>query len=98
MNVPPSRPQAKFKHAHHCGVVGLYRPETAGAFLIALLDHVAAPETMRIEGSYRGTLSVVFYDNQVSGLMVMTDAGGAFKSGWRLNVQQLHHVLTAGTL
>jgi hypothetical protein len=98
MNIPPHRLQAKFKHAHHFGVSGPYSPATAHAFDAALRAHVAAPGTRRIAGTFRGTMPVVFHVDPASGLMVMTDATGTFVSGWKLNAQQLHHVLTAGTL
>jgi hypothetical protein len=89
--------QKKFKHAADFGVSGNYSPATARQFDDAIQAHVAAPETIKIAGSYRKN-AVIHHVNPDSGLNVMTTPGGDFVSGWRLGPVPLNHVLTHGAL
>ena len=89
--------QKKFKHADDFGVDGNYNPDSAGEFRRAIVDHVNSPETREVVGTYRGN-PVTFHVNQNTGLVVLQDPGGSFLSGWKLNGQQLHHVVNDGKL
>ena len=88
--------QAKFKHAGDFGVEGHYNPARRAEFEQALQEHVQRAETV-IEGTYRGS-PVVFFIDEKTGLTVIQAADGKFLSGWKLNAQQLRHVLSRGRL
>lgn len=66
-------------------------------FSPALQAHVNAPETLAIQGAYRGN-PVTHYVDPNTGLNVIHDALGNFLSGWKLSAQQLKHVLETGKL
>jgi hypothetical protein len=50
-----------------------------------------------VEGTYRGN-PVVFFIDEKTGLTVIQAVDGGFLSGWKLNAQQLQHVLSRGRL
>ena len=85
LTIPPRQLQAKYKHARDFGITGPYNPANARAFAAAIQAHVAAPTTRAIQGIFRGTIPVVYYVDQSTGLMVMTDTAGSYLSGWALN-------------
>ncbi|MEM9189039.1 MAG: colicin D domain-containing protein [Myxococcota bacterium] len=89
--------QKKFKHAEDFGVEGNYNRTTAGEFRAAIGDHIDAPGTQRINGTYRGD-PVVHHLDPNTGLNVVEDASGNFVSGWRLSPDQLENVVTRGSL
>ncbi|WP_211314278.1 colicin D domain-containing protein, partial [Salinicola socius] len=89
--------QKKFKHAEDFGVSGNYSPANAKKFNQAIQDHLNASGTKEISGMYRGH-SVTFHTDSNSGLTVIQNPNGSFLSGWRLNSQQLQHVLKDGKL
>lgn len=89
--------QKKFKHADDFGVSGNFNPANAKKFNQAIQDHLNAPGTKEISGSYRGS-SVTFHTDPNSGLTVIQNPNGSFLSGWKLNPQQLQHVLKDGKL
>lgn len=84
--------QKKFKHAGDFGVSGNYSQANAKKFNQAIQSHMNAPGTKQISGTYRGK-SVNFHTNPTSGLTVIQNPNGSFLSGWKLNSQQLKHVL-----
>lgn len=88
--------QAKFKHAGDFGVEGSYNPVRGAEFEQAVQEHVQRAATV-IEGTYRGS-PVVFFIDEKTGLTVIQAADGKFLSGWKLNAQQLQHVLSRGKL
>lgn len=98
MPIAPRQLQAKYKHASDFGIVGPYDASNARAFAAAIRAHVVAPNTEVIRGTFRGVVPVVFYVDRGTRLMVMTDAAGAFLSGWMLTPLQARHVLATGTL
>ncbi len=89
--------QKKFKHAGDFGVSGNYNSANALKFNQAIQKHLNSSETKQISGIYRGS-PVTFYTNPNSGLTVLQKPNGSFLSGWKLNPQQLHHVLKDGKL
>ena len=97
LRFPPGQLQAKYKHAADFGVTGEWSATNAALFRAAVERHVHSPATRRIEGTFRGR-QVVHYIDLVSALDVMVTSSGAFVSGWRLNPQQLRHVLKNGRL
>jgi len=85
--------QKKFqKHAGDFGVSGNYNPANAKKSNQAIQKHLTASGTKEISGIYRGN-SVNFHTNPNSGLTVIQNSNGSFLSGWKLNPQQLQHVL-----
>ena len=89
--------QKKFKHAGDFGVSGNYNPANAQKFNQAIQKHLNSSGTKEISGTYRGN-SVTFHTNPNSGLTVIQNPNGGFLSGWKLNPQQLQHVLKDGKL
>jgi RHS repeat-associated protein len=66
-------------------------------FLSRLSDHIDAPSTTRIEGTYRGQPASHFLDPE-SRLNVFTTAEGGYWGAWRLGEEQLLNVLLRGRL
>lgn len=89
--------QKKFKHAEDFGVAGNYNPVNAKKFNQAIQGHLNAAGTKEITGTYRGN-PVTFHTDPNTGLMVIQSPNGSFLSGWKLNPQQLQHVLQDGKL
>ena len=94
-----ARPQLQhaFKHAGDFGVIGNPSNTTLAEFSWALHNHVTAPGTRAIQGTYRGEPVTHFVDPN-TGLNVIQDASDNFLSGWKLNPKQLAHVLSSGKL
>ncbi len=95
--VDSSQLQRKFKHAEDFGINGNYNPANAQAFGQAISQHVSAPGTVRIEGTYRGQ-PVVHYLDPSTGLNVIVRPSGQFITGFRLNPAQLQNVQTRRAL
>jgi hypothetical protein len=93
--LPPSL-QHTYEHAVDFGFTGNWNKATEAIFEKALADHVNAASTLRIPGTYRGTISVIHNVDPATGLDVMQSPTGNLISGWRLNPQQLWNVLTRG--
>ncbi|PWE39728.1 colicin D domain-containing protein [Pseudomonas prosekii] len=89
--------QKKFKHAEDFGVAGNYSPDNVKKFNLAVQNHLNAPGVKEISGTYRGS-PVTFHTDASTGLTVIQNPNGSFLSGWKLNPQQLHHVLKDGKL
>lgn len=89
--------QHAYKHAGDFGVVGNANKAKLVEFEIAVKKHMAAPGTKLIEGPYRGNPATHFVDPN-TGLNVIRDSSGNFLSGWKLNPQQLLHVIKSGKL
>jgi len=92
-----SQLQHGFKHAEDFGVAGNANNKTLAEFSAAIQNHVTAPGTQVIQGTYRGQ-SVTHFVDPSTGLNVIRDTSGNFLSGWKLSPQQLEHVLTSGKL
>ncbi|WP_287157605.1 colicin D domain-containing protein [Chloroflexus sp.] len=93
----PSQIQKKFKHATDFGITGNWNKTNAARFQQALEDHVYAPTTQVIRGTYHGQ-DVIHYYDPATGLNVMTDHNGTFLSGWKLSPEQIQHLTTTGSL
>ncbi|HEU5128588.1 MAG TPA: colicin D domain-containing protein [Glycomyces sp.] len=87
----------KFKHAEDFGIEGNNNRANQQKFKEALIEHVDAPGTQRIEGTYRGQ-DVIHYVDPATGRNVMTDRDGNLLSAWTLNEAQLQNVTTRGSL
>ncbi|MCL3862100.1 colicin D domain-containing protein [Actinotalea sp. K2] len=92
----PRQLQAKFGHADDFGVTGNYNSANAARFNEAVFEHINAPGTTTIRGTYRGDPVTHFLD-PTTGLNVIS-RDGVFVSGWRLNSDQLANVLRNGSL
>ncbi|HGM5612214.1 TPA: colicin D domain-containing protein [Stenotrophomonas maltophilia] len=97
MNFSRSQLQHAFKHAGDFGVVGNANNKTLSEFGSAIERHVASDSTVAIQGTYRGK-DVTHFVDPGTGLNVMKDSSGSFLSGWKMNDQQLRHVLDNGSL
>lgn len=97
MSTSASKLQHTFKHAEDFGVPGNWNKSNGQALQDALEGHIAAPGTSRFPGTYRGD-SVIHNLDPVTGLNVIQTPSGQLVSGWRLNADQLRHVLENGKL
>ncbi len=89
---PDRQIQRKYgKHAADFGVVGPYTLQTAEQFEQALKDFVDQPDTLRIQGTYRGQ-SATPYTDPSYGKVVLVSPGGEFVSGRTLNTDQSSNV------
>jgi hypothetical protein len=89
--------QKKFKHAADFGVLGPPNAANLAKYDQAIKNLVASAATQHIQGFYRG-LPAIINVNPVSALAVVTALNTEFITGWKLNGQQLHYVLTIGKL
>jgi hypothetical protein len=89
--------QKKFKHAGDFGVGGNYSKANAAKFSSAMHQHMNAPGTQRIVGTYRNDPAIHYLDPS-SGLNVVSDLDGNFITGFKLGAGQLQDVLTSGRL
>jgi RHS repeat-associated protein len=89
--------QHGFKHAKDFGVSANQSNKALAEFSAAVQNHVDAPGTLVIQGTYHNIPATHFVD-PTTGLNVIRDATGNFWSGWKLSPAQLHHVLTTGKL
>jgi hypothetical protein len=90
--------QKKFKHAKDFGINGNANKQTLNQFSDAITNHVKAPTTKVIEGTYHQTQKVIHYVDPSTGLNVMKDYQGKFISTWKLSPEQLRNVLERGSL
>jgi hypothetical protein len=89
---------AKFdKHAKDFGVYGTGTRANIQKFREAMESHLADPNTIVIEGTFRN-IKVFHYVNNSTKLNVMKDANGYYLSGWKLNPTQFWNVWTRGSL
>jgi RHS repeat-associated protein len=89
--------QHGFKHAGDFGILGNASNKTMAEFSSAIQNHLAAPGTQAIQGTYRGQAVTHFLDPS-TGLNVIRDSSGNFLSGWKLSPKQLEYVTTTGKL
>jgi len=91
--------QSKFKHAGDFGVMGNYSKANAGRFSSAINQHINAPGTQIIQGTYRNANNpVIFHLNPNTGLNVISTRSGQFITGSKLSPAQVNDVLTKGFL
>ncbi len=97
LNTTSKQLQKKLKHAKDFGVEGNFNKANSKKFNSAINQHLNAPDTKMIPGTYRSD-PVKHYLNIKSSLNVITDQSGRFISGWRLNSSQLQNILNHGGL
>jgi hypothetical protein len=93
----PKQLQAKFKHAEDFGVSGNYNPSNAARYEAALEEHINAPSTQTIQGTYRGVRVIHKFDPLTNRNVIM-DTSGNFVSGWKLSPDQVKALTTTGKL
>jgi RHS repeat-associated protein len=100
VTIDPVQLQKKFtKHAGDFGVTGPYNSANAAAFDRAIQTFIGDSGTQVMQGFFnRSQQSIIIHVNPQTGLSVMATQSGGFISGWKLNPQQLQHVLTTGKL
>jgi RHS repeat-associated protein len=89
--------QHAFRHAGDFGITGNWNRANGQAFQNAIQSHIDNEDTEVIQGTYRGNPVTHFY-NPNTGLNVIRTENNNFLSGWRLSVQQRHHISTTGSL
>lgn len=97
IKISEKQAQKKFKHAKEFGVDGNYSKENATAFQNAIDSHVNDPNTIMINGTYRGD-SVTHFYNPNTGLNAIVSNEGDFISGWKLTDYQASHIINSGKL
>lgn len=85
--------QKKYKHASDFGVEGTYNAAKSEEFKEAMKAHLDDPDTVEIEGTYKGNQPATHYYNPRTDLNVIADSGGRFVSGWRLGENQVWRLL-----
>lgn len=89
--------EAKYKHAQDFGVTDPRGKDGFANFEGAVKKHVEDPETLHIDGTYRGNPAILNY-NPKTGLVVVQSPTGEFVSGWKLSQAQADNVLHQGKL
>jgi colicin D len=89
--------ERKYYHAKDFGVTEPRGRAGFDAFEKALKQVVDAPETLHIQGTYRGGPVILKY-NPNSCLCVIQAPSGRFISGWKLSPGQAAYVLSEGAL
>ena len=85
------------KHASDFGVPDPKGSEGFERFANALKQFVHDPSTLHIKGTFKGQ-QVILNFNPDSGLCVIQDLDGSFRSAWKLGPEQAQNVLTRGSL
>jgi Colicin D len=92
--------QVEEKYSQHANDFGVNDPRGRAGFDkfdSALKQLVDDPDTLHIQGTYRGQPAILNY-NPDSGLCVIQSPDGRFISGWKLSPGQVQNVLTRGSL
>ena len=84
--------QKKFKHSADFGVIGKFTSANAARLERAIISHVKDRATVPLVGTY-GDKAVTHFFNQKTGLNVMRNLDGTFRSGWKLSAEQVEHLL-----
>ena len=92
-----SQLQHEFVHAPDFGVGGTSTGASRLEFMSEIVDHVDAPRTTVIEGTYHGQ-PVVHYVDPETGVNVFTTPEGGFWGAWRLSSEQIWDVIVRGSL
>jgi len=89
---PEKQIQKKFKHSPDFGVIGHFSNANAARLERAIIAHVKDRATVPIEGVYREKPATHFF-NQKTRLNVVRNPDGTFRSGWKMNAQQVRYLL-----
>jgi len=97
VDFPDKQLQKKFKHSDDFGIDGSWGMENKEEFRQALQEHINDPDTIMIEGEFRGE-EVTHYYNQRTGNNLIVDKDGEFISGWELTEDQQAHLTASGKI
>jgi hypothetical protein len=92
--------QIEEKYSQHAKDFGVDEPRGRAGFDKfdqAIRQVVNDPDTLHIQGTYRGQPAILNYDPD-SGLCVIQSPDGRFISGWKLSSGQAQNLLTRGSL
>ncbi|PZQ48469.1 MAG: hypothetical protein DI551_01580 [Micavibrio aeruginosavorus] len=90
-NTPMGQFQSKFKHAEIFGIKGNPNKKSLEAYKKAIEQHVKSPNTVVKQGTYHKKPMTHYY-NEKTGINVMRDGNGKFKSAWKLTKSQKEHI------
>jgi len=94
IDVPLAQLESKFdSHAADFGITLPRGRAGFDAFGSAIQSHVADPVTIAIPGTLRWKESVTHFYNPNTGLLVVRDGDMAFRSGWRLDADQVRRLM-----
>ena len=99
ISIPMKQLEKKF--AAHAGDFGVTLPRGRGGFEAmqrAIESHVADPATLAIPGTLRWTEEVTHFFNPNTGLLVIRDGEGVYRSGWRLDPDQIRRLTESGNV
>jgi Colicin D len=94
------RAQIERKYDKHASDFGISDPKGSAAFdkfADALKQFIHDPSTLHIKGTFKRQPVILNY-NPDSGLCVVQDLDGSFRSAWKLSAEQAQNVLTRGSL
>jgi hypothetical protein len=86
------------KHAQDFGILGPWNKANEALLEQAIQRQVNDPAVQRIQGTFRGTLSVTHYLDMATDLWVAVDASNNFVAGWRLSPAQRGYLLSTGNV
>jgi hypothetical protein len=92
--------QVQSQLAQHGGDFGLQGANNAAGrldYISRLVDHIDAPGTTQITGTYRGAPAVHYLDPE-TGLNVFTTPEGGVWGAWQLGPEQVESVMLRGNL
>lgn len=99
ISIPLKQVEKKFEaHAADFGVTLQRGRDGFDAMKSAIEAHVADPDTLAIPGTFRWTEEVTYFFNPRTDLLVIRDGDGVFRSGWKLDTQQVTQLLERGNV
>lgn len=90
-NTPIGQFQSKFKHAQIFGIKGNANKQNLEAYKKAVEQHIKSANTIVKKGTYHKK-TVTHYYNEKTGINVIRDNNGQFKSAWKLTKLQKEHI------
>jgi hypothetical protein len=89
--------QSKFKHAKDFGITGNANKKTLEQFKKAIEGHVKSEDTQVIRGTYHNEKATHYY-NPKTGINVVKDKFGEYRTNWKPEKAQLENLLRNGSL
>lgn len=97
LTVDLAQVEEKYKHAASFGITAPRGRPGFDAFSTALESFVRSPDTVHIQGTYRGEPVILNYDKNRH-LVVVQSRDGQFISGWSVSEKQKENIVGRGRL
>jgi hypothetical protein len=85
------------KHGSDLGLSGNWNPGRAAEYSRAIHEFINSPEVIALEGTYRGS-PVIHYFNPATGVNVISTPSGGYVTAFSLGVEQLQALLNTGAI